>query len=67
MPEAADWLWFLGGCAVATTLLKFGLDLRTDWSRSRRLGWVVVFALSPLAALLFHRSLVATGWLALSA
>lgn len=48
-------------------ILWIGLRFWTDWPTSRRRAWGGVFFLVPLAALLVHRTLVAVGFLPLSA
>lgn len=67
LPDAADWVRFIGGSLFAALFTSVGLRLWTDWPASRRIRWCAIILLFPLAALLLHRVLVAAGILQLSA
>ena len=66
-PELWEWARFAGSCLIPVLLIGTGIRLWTDLSRGRRIGWCVVMLLFPVAALLLHRTLVAVGFLSLSA
>ncbi len=67
MPNLWEWARFVFCCPIPALLIGPGIRLWTDWSRGRRIGWCVVMLLFPVAALLLHRTLVAVGFLSLSA
>jgi hypothetical protein len=66
-PELWEWARFLGSCLISVLLIGPGMRFWTNWSPRRRLVWCVIILLFPIAALIMHRTLVAIGFLPLSA
>jgi len=66
-PELWEWARFLGSCLISVLLIGPGMRFWTNWSPRRRLVWCVIILLFPVAALIFHRTLVAISFLPLSA